>query len=55
MTLPNRRRMLMEYLGDELVAKDLIDDALATDESKRVSLSSYYTQFLLDIENIYLV
>ena len=37
MTLPNRRRMLMESSGDELVAKDLIDNALATDESKQVS------------------
>ena len=27
----------MDSLGDELVAKDLIDNALATDESKRVS------------------
>ena len=36
-TLPNRRQTLMESLGDELVAKDLIDNALATDESKRVS------------------
>lgn len=36
-TLPNRRRMLMESLGDELVAKDLIDNALAMDESKQVS------------------
>ena len=36
-TLSSRRQTLMESLGDKLVAKDLIDNALATDESKRVS------------------
>lgn len=38
----------MEPLGDELVAKDLIDDALATDESKRVRLSQEMTHTILN-------
>ena len=36
---PARRRMLTESLGDELAAKDLIDNALATDEFKWVCVS----------------
>ena len=47
-TLPNRRRMLMESLGDGLVAKDLIDNALVTDESKRVSLAQEMTHTILN-------
>ena len=47
-TLPSRRRMLMEPLGDELDAKDLIDNALATDESKRVSPAQGMTYTILN-------
>ena len=38
-TLSNRRRILIKFLGDKLVIKDLIDNALVTDKSKRVSLA----------------
>ena len=47
-TLPSRRQMLMESLGDELIAKDLIDNALVTDESKRVSLAQEMTHTILN-------
>ena len=38
----------MESLGDELVAKDLIDNALVTDESKRVSLAQEMAHTILN-------
>ena len=36
-TLSNKRRMLMQSLDDKLIIKDLIDNTLVTDKSKRVS------------------
>ena len=47
-TLSSRRRTLMDSLGDKLVAKDLIDNALATDESKRVSPTQGMTYTILN-------
>ena len=47
-TLLSRRRTLIESLGDELVAKDLIYNALATDESKRVSPAQGMTYSILN-------
>ena len=38
----------MEYLGDKLVAKDLIYNTLATDESKRVSPAQGMTYTILN-------
>ena len=38
----------MESLDDELVTKDLIDNTLATDESKRVSPAQEMTYTILN-------
>ena len=47
-TLPNKRRMLMQSLDDKLITKDLIDNTLATDKSKRVSFSQEKTRTILN-------
>ena len=47
-TLSNRRQTLIKFLGDELIIKDLINNALIIDKSKRVSPAQEITYIILN-------